>query len=534
MPTTSSSSSSLSSQLRYPYSSLLSNRLSPSRRYDNDDNNNHDSDELPISTSRNKKKRKNKYSGTSPCESLTTGEYSELVCIFGLMFLAILAIIFLHMGSTVTLCNKYPNIDEKDSPYYVPPLPPCLSSPVAQDIFRLRSDLLQYTSTTFAEYQQSLAAIHSSQHILKQIQIDAAESTNRWRIQSVNPKSLANPLNKLLGRPWYDVYLNNSFIPCSSMTYLGNRMVGERKYICNAYEWKKNHNNNILNQYDNKNNKPQFNTDTDYIDYNLSPPCPILSIGSNLEWEFENDVLSLLPSTEECSIYVTDCTVNPDNFVHKDNRIKPLSICIDKEYKSKPSVLAKGITNDGERIPAWTEYYDSIDNIIYNTIGYQKYQYLADQDTKKQPVTTDILYIEKEDTVPKVKKEPKPNYQENTLSPDLWKVDCEGCEFNIVLSLLMAANKRYHNSVAKNPSASITKYATSSVMNLPSQIAMEVHTTYLRQCAGDDVQWLFNALARAGYVITHREDNPSNEFVSEYTFARLYCEADTPINTNTE
>lgn len=60
---------------------------------------------------------------------------------------------------------------------------------------------------------------------------------------------------------------------------------------------------------------------------------------------------------------------------------------------------------------------------------------------------------------------------------------------------------------------------------MPPQLALELHLPAPREDAAEEALAFFAALARVGYVLVSREDNPRDALVSEFTLVRAFCEA---------
>ena len=112
---------------------------------------------------------------------------------------------------------------------------------------------------------------------------------------------------------------------------------------------------------------------------------------------------------------------------------------------------------------------------------------------------------------------------ELAANADLWKVDCEGCEFALAVTSRRRDSARGREKGSGGGEGK-QRQPRRRPFSLPGQIAVEIHTTYRKECASEEALDLFVAFARAGYVVAHREDNPSNEFVSEFTLVRAFCE----------
>jgi hypothetical protein len=266
------------------------------------------------------------------------------------------------------------------------------------------------------------------------------------------------------GRAFFDM-LNATTHACPDAAPVGDTAVGERKFICGAARWAE------------ARSAPAAAAAAGG-DPLLSPSCAVYSIGSNLVWDFEDDLLARTPA---CRVYTLDCTVPPWAFTYPSARVVPIHACLDTSSWSKPNKWV---------FPSWWMHFEPAEGVM-DSLGHG----LGGAEAARASGGLGDAEV-----------------------VDLWKVDCEGCEFDLVRSWMKPGWQ--HVGAHSPPRASRT------ARHLPAQLALEVHGAGddgKVDCAYADVERLAEDLAHLGYVLTHREDNPNAFHVAEFTFVRAFC-----------
>jgi hypothetical protein len=433
---------------------------------------------------------------------LSDRECCEVLGCVSLFLVAATALVLLHMGSHVTLCRF--RADDGGAALEgilasVPALQPCVGGPFARGVFAKSPSLLQMDSKGYARSLVSLARTHA------EYGSPAPSANNNGGMRPLLRERLSGGLERSGGgkgggrRPWFDA-LNGSVVPCDGMAAVGGaQRLGERKLVCGAAGWPDSYMAAVAwaegearkaggagGQGEGEGVSGEG--DPSAPSTTAAAGCAVLSIGSANDFFFEDDTLTRLPS---CHIFTLDCTLDPARFglssaMTATGRLHPVHLCVDDHAHEAPAIITK-VQPDGSKAPLWVQRYERMEDVLGGRM-------------KGGPAG-----------------QPIPRRFQNA---PLWKVDCEGCEYAIADSLLGPAFMRRAGAGEEGGQAQ----APPPLLVPPQQIAVEVHTTARPQtCASEDATMLFAKFAAAGYVIVNREDNPTNDFVSEFTLVRAFC-----------
>lgn len=241
-------------------------------------------------------------------------------------------------------------------------------------------------------------------------------------------------------------------------------------------------------QAQNLNNDTNKNTETTYEMKTTSSPssCEMISIGSNGEWGFEENIAA----TTSCQTHTFDCTV-PNNELHKPDipSIHFYPTCIGHEYKKIQIQEGEGEKN----ITRFREY------LTYH-------QTLAKAGL--------------------------------TQPPTLLKMDVEGFEYDVLKQMIVSEHKRQQeqeqNEDGLDGDASGNKKDNAGKDDmLPQQISVELH--YASRMY--DLPWmpryrtaaeiaLFSGMMYnlGGYVMVHAKYIVGCDSCAEVLFVRVFCD----------
>jgi hypothetical protein len=442
-----------------------------------------------------------------PPAHLSRRDCGELCAMVTLFFMAAVALIALHIGSKVSMCERPSGGDGDDAS--LRRMRPCMSSYAGASLLAANPHL---ASLDNLQYAASLASSARSHPRYGTPAVPTSDPSMRGGSAFARARYYGHG-HVSRERHWFDM-LNTSTFMCPDARPVGSSKVGERKFICGAALWSKGQG---QGQGQEKGvsgaagagtqgaaqEEPGWETDSASqpvpvvpADPQLHSSCVILSVGGNLEWDFEDAVLALTPA---CVVYTLDCTVDPERFMHPMHspRIRPIHLCMDGKDHVQGSTMKKSLP-DGQIVPAWEQRYMTVEGVLRT---------LARESAGKRGAGAGEGKGKGAEPAP--------------FMADLWKVDCEGCEFAVATSLLRIAQLQSEGGAGGVGGGAGDPGFSSSV--LPSQMAIEVHASSREECTYTDTLWFFTTLAKAGYVVVHREDNPTNDFVTEFTLVRAYC-----------